>query len=137
MELRPKASASPKNLCFNEYHHRFSSSYSKVTRETIIFCPSFIETVNKKNKVRFQAKTANFRPSFTETVHKKKGRFPLKTAVFTKLSLPGRVMEEKNSQFFGNFGHFTFYILKLWRKKFFYSKLSNKEVMHSVKSSVS
>ena len=27
-----------------------SSSYSKVARETIIFCPSFIETVNKKKK---------------------------------------------------------------------------------------
>ena len=52
----------------------------------------------------------------THTIKKKK-RFTIKTAVFTKLSLPVRVIKDKNLHFFGKFLHFTFYTLKLWRKE--------------------
>ena len=58
-----------KNLCFNEYHHRFSSSYLQSnTWIPSFFCPSFIEyrQQNKKNMSAFPLKLfiSHWRPNF-------------------------------------------------------------------------
>ena len=43
-----------KNLCFNEYHHRFSSSYLQSnTWIPSFFCPSFIE-YRQQNKKKYE-----------------------------------------------------------------------------------
>ena len=64
--------------------------------------PGFNETTTGfKFLLQKAHETANFRPIFTETVHKKKV-VSLETAVFAKLSLPEKVIKDKNSLFFEN-----------------------------------
>ena len=73
--------------------------------------PGFNETITGfKFLLQKTRDTANFRPNFTETVDQKKKVVSLKTAVFTKLSLPERVIMDKNSFFLKIW---TFYILQI------------------------
>jgi len=55
-DMDGRASTSTKTPGFNEYHHRFSNSYSKKTLETAIYRPSFTETVSNKKKGGFPLK---------------------------------------------------------------------------------